>query len=330
MIRHLLVPGLLGPLANTADAARVPRLPAVERLLARADRSPGRRGFTEQACALFGLQQGDRGELPTGALLYALDAAARPNGWVLQADPVHLRPDGDRLLLFDAGRLDVAPAEAARYVGAFNDHFAADGLRLAAPTPSRWFLLTDRDPGIATVPLHEAAGRDMNRSLPTGERRRFWVGLLNEVQMLFHQLGEDTAREHPDRPSISGIWLSGGGRMPSLSSAVFQRTDADGGLVDALFAACPAQGGEPLLPRTGPLRALMDADHAGWCAAVTAIDRELGRWLSTADDLVLYPCNGTAHRWQRAHAWRWWRRPRALADEMPAVLPRSGDDLQTP
>ena len=49
------------------------------------------------------------------------------------ADPVHLRPDRDRLILFDSRNLGITHEEAGALVGLFNGHFAADGMRLQAP-----------------------------------------------------------------------------------------------------------------------------------------------------------------------------------------------------
>ena len=44
----------------------------------------------------------------------ARDAGEVPPGWVMHADPVHLRPDQDRLLLFDAPSMAITRREADR------------------------------------------------------------------------------------------------------------------------------------------------------------------------------------------------------------------------
>lgn len=143
----LLIPGLFGPVP--IPPADVPPTPALDRLLARAERVPAESGLEAALLGRFGVAPG--GDLPSAPFSrLADDPGADPTGWWLHADPVHLRPDRDQLRLFDARHLAVTREEANALVALFNAHFAADGLRLEAPLPGRWYLQAEHPPEIRT------------------------------------------------------------------------------------------------------------------------------------------------------------------------------------
>ena len=103
----------------------------MDRLLARADcLESAPRDPLESLAQAFGLTlDAPERDLPTAALCLLAEAPnlARQGCW-LHADPVHLRPDRDRLLLFGGPSLEVQESEASALVSAFNAHFAEDGL----------------------------------------------------------------------------------------------------------------------------------------------------------------------------------------------------------
>lgn len=214
----LICPGLLGPVPELSQP--LPKLPTLDRFLSRAERIAN--GSTDPQTALlaaFGYVADSHRDLPTAPLcLLGEDTAADLNAWWMHADPVHLRADRDRLLLF-AGT-DIAPerAEADALVALFNDHFAAEGLRLLAPTPGRWYLQADRSPDLRTQPLHRVLGASIGEALPSGLDAPRWMRMLNEAQMLFFGSAINRARERRGMPAISGIWTWGGGRMPRLAA----------------------------------------------------------------------------------------------------------------
>lgn len=303
VIRHLLVPGLFGPLPRAGDEARVPRLPNLERVLARMDRGDGPAAFEAAACSLFGIT-GDAP--PTAALRLAHETGAPSAGCWVHADPVHLRPDQDRLLLFDGRALGIGESEAAQCVAAFNAHFADDALELLAPTPSRWYLRVTGSPDVRFTALHAATGRDIHAYLPRGADARFWRGLLNEVQMLFHGLAVNAAREAAGRPAISGIWCSGLGELPSPGSTSIRTIRGDDPLVAALAAHAEVVGDDELWVETALQQALLEVDPAAWVAACVALDRQFGS--AVRGELHLYPCDGSRYVWRPAMRRRWWRR----------------------
>ena len=313
-VLHLLVPGLLGPAPR--GAAALPRLPNVERVLARGERRDGPASYVAALFELFGQPVSVDEDMPSAALCHARETGKAADDWVLHADPVHLRPDQDRLLLFDAGILDLEAEEAAALADCFNGHFAADGLRIEAPTPGRWYLRCAEPPGVCTTTLDEVTGRNLDPYLPTGPRARFWRGVLNETQMLFHDHPVNAARISAGREPVSGIWLSGGGRMPPRGSTRIAHLTGDDLLAEALAAQADpvSSAGDELIVEQALWRAMLAADAAAWMAALVEFDRRLDTWLDTDRPCRLSVCDGRAVHWERSMRRRFWRRVRPYVD----------------
>jgi hypothetical protein len=213
---RLICPGLFG--FPGLDPRSVPPTPALDRLLARAERqeSPPRDPL-ETLAVQFGVFAPPGGDLPTAALclLAEVPDLARAGCW-LHADPVHLRADRDRLLLFGGPKLGLAPDESAALVAAFNAHFEADGLSLVAPGTNRWYLRVPALPDIRTQPLYRVSGRPVDAAPPLGPDARARNRWQNEAQMLFYRHPVNQAREAAGGPLVSGVWTWGGGALPQV------------------------------------------------------------------------------------------------------------------
>lgn len=194
----LAVPGLAGDPAWPALAQRLPRAPALGRLLAcarqeRISTDPG-----TIAARVFGL---DGADLAVAALTRALDfdpaPAAHDAGW-LRADPVYLHADRDRLLLFDAPAFDLGAEEAAALVAALDAHLAAIGLAVElGRCPARWYVRGPAAPGLRACSPAAAHGRHLGTVMPAGADAARWLRIGNELQMLLHALacGDDALLE---------------------------------------------------------------------------------------------------------------------------------------
>ena len=197
---ELVVPGLF-------DAQEGPRAPALELLLARGRRSATPPATLEDWYAnAFGLAGAP---LPAGALS-ALACGLEPGSahW-MRADPVHLRADRDRVLLFPGRDFALAEEEAAPLVAALNAHFAGE-FSVHALRPDLWCLQGGREMPVSTRPPVAIAGRSIDAELP--DKR--WHPLLNEMQMALYQHPVNTAREARGDPVVNGVWLWGAGRLP--------------------------------------------------------------------------------------------------------------------
>ncbi len=194
----LVVPALLGPWPRGTAAACTMRLPVLERWLVRGRLEAGPRLPDDWL-------GGDAGAPTLAGLSYLADLGESAPPGILCAEPVHLRADRDRLLLFGPEALAIEPEEADALVAAFNRHFESEGLRLEAARPARWYLhhREARAPGLP--PLRAVLGREPPLATDAG-----WRALLNEIQMLFFAHPVNEARLAAGRPVISGLWPWGG------------------------------------------------------------------------------------------------------------------------
>ena len=129
----LLIPGLFG---RQGSPNHCPRLPALEACLARAEAEVGlARGFESALFQLFGSETPTEDDLPVAAVTRVLDMGVIDNGWWLRADPVHLRPERDRLVLTDSQKLDITRTKPTGSWPRIMEHYKADGWLLKAARP---------------------------------------------------------------------------------------------------------------------------------------------------------------------------------------------------
>lgn len=330
----ILVPGLFGP-PSAAESA--PALPALETWLARsASQSEPGRGFESMLFSLFGAETPTDADLPVAAVTRALDLGVIDNGWWLRADPVHLHPERDRLILTDSRLLDLTPDEASRLVGEIMELYKADGWLLKAARPGRWYLKPPRAPRITTTPLTEVVGRDIHPYLPRGADGRAWHTILNEMQILLHTSKVNEERERRGKLPVNSLWFWGGGRLPKLKPVAWSGlwSEEPLSLAFARLAQVPSHArpedfeawrrrappGEHLLVLDDLRQSLEYNDGGGWSTAVTALEQ---RWIAplfaavredAIERALLLTEGGHQYLLTRGHARRWWRRRRPLSN----------------
>lgn len=215
-------------------------LPALRRLLSRARVSwSAEPGLYPKLLRAFGVHR--QGDWPFAAFSWLGDEGTRDAAYRLRADPVHLRADRDALVLTDAREFPLAAHEAAQLVDALNAHFERDGLRFAAPVPSRWYVTVADTPEIATQPLDLALGRNVDALLPNGADALVWHRYFNEIQMLFHAHPVNATREEAGQPAINSVWFWGGGVLPGQTLAPPSALWADDPVARGLAIAAGAQ-----------------------------------------------------------------------------------------
>jgi hypothetical protein len=138
-------------------------------------------------------------------------------GHWFRADPVHLQPARDQLMLVDQAAFTLDAVEAKQLVDAFNQHFHDRAYTLLAPHPKRWYLQTAHPPVMRTHSLRSASGQAINQLLPQGKDALDWHRLYNEIQMLFFNLPVNAARESRGELPVNSIWCWGGGILPAQS-----------------------------------------------------------------------------------------------------------------
>lgn len=327
----LLISGLFGP-----AAAAAPRLPALETVLARADRLR-RAAHSELESLVFDLfdisiEPGQ--DLPVAAVTRVLDLGVVDKSWWLRADPVHLQTQRDRLVLADGSVLKLTQEEANQLAAEITDAYAADGWVLKAAHPHRWYLRPPTVPEITTVPLPSVVGRDIHPFLPQGKDGKRWHTVLNELQILLHTARVNAAREERGAPPINSLWFWGGGRLPELKEARWSKvwsaepvTLALARLSGTPAASLPATAAEWLATDTpGAQLIVLDgarahvqySEQGDWQAFVERLEADWISPLLTAvraralERLTLHTESAPDFVLTRKAARRWWRRRRRL------------------
>lgn len=334
----LVVPGLLGPMPGLQEPVVSPfGADVAEELLAKADQEDvAASGLEATLFNLFGVEPDSSRDLPVAAVARIADVGKADLDWWLRADPVHLRADQNRLLLFDSRALAVTSEEAQGLVQSFNALFAPDGFHLEAPHPERWYLRLGADPGIRTHSLPDVVGRDVHAFLPFGENARSWHAILNEIQMLMHGSLANQTREQAGRPEINSVWFWGGGVAPKKVSAPCVQVWSEHPLAIGLarLASVPVSRKPESAPRwlekipapgahlvliedlNGPV---LYGDVHGWIDSVMQVNQ---KWftpvlhaLKRGDvaAIEIYPCDGRVFRLRAGALRRFWRRRRPLA-----------------
>jgi len=322
----LVLPGLL-------DAARcagtgLPRLAALETILARGDRTDGGDGapiatLAEALPPLAGAEA-----IAPGPLSRLADTGLQDGDWWARADPVHLAPVRDHLRLFAIDVLTIEESQAL--AAACNGLLGQHGLALQAPARDRWYVRSPRALDFTAREPATLAGRDLFPLMPDGPDGAFVRRLLTELQMSLHEHPVNRARERAGRLAVNSLWLWGGG---ALGDAVSARVRATGGRLpplqsdDAVLCGLwqLAGAGVATLPRSldaiAPAvfatRAFEDAASVGDAArCAELLQRVDAEWFqsvldglrSKAIDRVRLACGGGIWCLDRRGLMRWWRR----------------------
>ena len=226
------------------DAPRSHRIsetaPALAKLIARGSAV---KDTTDSMEAWLARQFGyvtDSADLPFAAVASRAetmaDASAR---YWLRADPVHLSVNRDRVVLLDAGQLDITIAESTALVAALQAHFKSDGLNCYGPHPQRWYITSDSPIALRTQPVSAVRGRSIADHWFAGADRALWQARLSEMQMLLHAHPVNDVREAADQLPINGVWLWGAGELPSGGKNIYSRIIASD-VLSAGFASLSA------------------------------------------------------------------------------------------
>jgi hypothetical protein len=243
---HIVIPDLFLPQQLAAYANAELRLPALEKLLARAQVFPLKVDTLEAwLCERFGVDA-----LAIAPLTLQADGVPAGADYWMRADPVAISMQRDEMVIW--GDIALSSDEASHLCASLNAHFAVDGLRFVAPHPQRWYLQLQQAPVMETHPLPQVVGADMHAHLPYGADALRWHSVLNEIQMLFYEHAVNLAREQCGEPLVNGVWLWGGGKLTRPVRQPFAGAAGDSELASAFAHAA----GVPFVPASAPLSAL--------------------------------------------------------------------------
>lgn len=304
------MPELLAVLADLDavdpdDAAELPpRLPALERLLARAERVAAAPDWRRFVLERLGLGV-DGDELPLGATVAAAAGLPAGNGTWLLATPLHLLATLSDVRLHPAGPLPLDAARAAAIAAHVTAGCGDPGFAVHACGATLLAHFADAL-DVATMDPAPHAGRRIDVQLPRGRdggrlRRR-----MTELQMLLHD-APAPAGEVP----VNALWLWGAGRTAPAGRAAWPAVASD----DAFVRALHRLDGERL---DRPDARLVTWRLASLAEHGDAFGRADAEWFgSLADDLsrgrvsrATLHFAGRAYALRPAQRWRFWLKPR--------------------
>ena len=327
---HLVIPDLFLPQQLAAYASGDLLLPALEKLLARAQLVPLKVDTLEAwLCEYFGVDG-----VAIAPLTLQADGVQPGDAYWMRADPVGISMQREQMVL--QSDLALSGEESAQLCASLNAHFADDGLRFAAPHPQRWYLRLDKAPALQTYPLPQAVGADMHAHLPVGEDALHWHSVFNEIQMLFYEHAVNQAREQRGEIPVNAVWLWGGGKLSKVLLHPFARVAGDSELskafaqaagipvwnrTDPMPAGWAAESGDLLLVWEGLRSALQKADIGKWRDAVQQFEKNYAEPLLAAlaagfveQVTVDVLSDGASRRFTitRASLWKLWCVPKPL------------------
>lgn len=336
----LLIPDLILPPSPRVltDVYGELNLPSLEYMLGRMTHLPLPAVSLESwLCDVFGVAADP--DLPMGALSLYADHGKPGEAYWLRADPVHLEPERDQLVLIDGEQLAITRAEADQLVAALNEHFSVTGESFHAFDPHRWYVRMSKPLEIITQPLPAVAGRSIKDHMATGYHASKLHQFMTEAQMLLHSHPVNQARETQGQPTINSIWPWGAGRLPAVSerpfSHIWSSNTVAQGLARAsrsIYSALPAHATAVIQEDSGSAHSLVVLDmlrspaayanYAGWQKTMRGLEEKWMRPLAHAyrkgqiDKLTLHAMNGEQHlqfTLERSSRWQVWRRPSPLA-----------------
>lgn len=291
----------------------------LENFLSRAHISP----VEDESAVLQGYFGLGAGELAIAALERLAGTGLRDSACWWRADPVHLAPDRDQLVMLPQKSLAVTREEMQQIAETFNKSYSAESFMLEASRPECGYLKVSKDWHCHGWDPQRIAGRAVTEFMPSGADEKVVRRLMTEIQMLLHEHPVNQAREAAGQPTINSLWLWGGGQLPARVTQSPARVITNLPLVQGL-AKLAGQPGE-----RWPVD--LDVHDAGgeWLVAlsmhefdgdVSRVDRELVAPLwrmllrGKVQSVQFYPGSKHIYELARPAARRFWRRTRSLSE----------------
>lgn len=302
----------------------------LRKILARADKKA--MPVKDRHGLVFYLLSGELQTSPPVAALRALADDLQPadDTYWLCADPVHLHPDLDHLLLFSDESFLPTPAQAKQLVEELNQLFHEDGLEFILGTHRHWYLRCQKTPDVSFTALDKVVGRNVLQFLPIGREQTTWRRYLNEMQMQMTVSNVNQQRAESAMPAVNSVWCWGGGQLPERGPSVFSRVYTQQAFTRGLarhmqvdVVAVPDLVGQGMFDSSKQLIEFSELDERDDPQAIMQFLARLERdYLSVLwndikqgklDEVVIYFA-GQQFSFNRRAMRRWWRRARQLSE----------------
>lgn len=249
----LLVPGLLQPPQSlqALPPQEQPTFIFLNRFLSRARQTPlVVNGFYTTLFSLFGHMAEQQTDHPAGALTRLFDTGEHSDEWSLRCDPACFQADMDRVVLMGHGALGLSMEDVEQLVTIINDHVQQDGWQIEALSPDCWYVKGAKQAKVFTTPPLAVLGQDIKDNLPTGPDGSYWRSLMNESQMLLHELPLNLERQAKGLLPVNGLWFWGGGILPTNTTCQYDAVYGEDPLLAGLaqHAGCVFERTEKVWP----------------------------------------------------------------------------------
>ena len=162
---------------------------------------------------LFGLPYKDIDELPVAAITAMGSGFDAATGYWLHAEPVHLHPDLDHVLLFDSSHFELTKNELGQLAEELQEVLEESELTPRFGQKNNFFIRTHDEPKAKFTALNDVTGKNILQHLPEGEDSARWRLLQNEIQMQMTQCIVNRRREEKGEMTVNGLWFWGGGYL---------------------------------------------------------------------------------------------------------------------
>ena len=311
-MNHLIVAGLLheDPQINNQI---LQQYPVLKRFLKKSKKHPASNTTEATLCPFFNILEPNPA---TASLCYFAEFNQQSPLYWYHFDPVHLKADRDSLILFDGLHLAIQATEAEALLDLCQQHFAEEQWVLVQKTTDRYYLGLTAPPRLTTYSLNQVTGKSINYFLPQGKDKKKWRSLLNEIQMLLFNAPFNQQRMEQNKPTINGIWISGGGFLPDVKTNLTQAWQLNPclllkGLCQRADIPLSHQTELPINPQNtlfyynGLEQALLDGDQQAWFSEVAKFMLWFKDFQKKAREFRLYPVDGFYYQIKPSFWWGW-------------------------
>jgi hypothetical protein len=337
----LLIPDLFECISKVQRP--IPRLAALETLLARADQ------LVDSADAYYPcvLNQFDLkvepDTIPVAAVSRYADSGYKDDKVWMHVDPVYIEADKDRLILRGNSMLEVDKVVATGLLQELNTLYAADGLQFESFYPERWYVSLPQQPESRFYALSEALGRSVEPFLPKGEDQTHWHRFLNEVQMLLHAAEVNQQRAKHNQYPINSVWCWGPAKIPEQVGAhwdtvyseepfakglamladvpVYSVPSSAESVIDMLYATDTVNEGHTLVVIEPSEEDILSVDTRHHIDKLSMLEKNWFEPLLQAlkknhiASVSLLTCNGVQYRLEKHCLRRFWRKRKKIIQD---------------
>lgn len=164
-----------------------------------------------------GIEADPTGVVSKAVLLASFDANTKLRAPIICCDPVFLKTDPSRLMLFDARSVGISEEEASLLVSLLNELFESEGLRIWYRDPTRWYLEGIKDATFEGTSPTNLVGVSLEPGVNSRKASAGLSRIMTEAQMVLHDCEVNRRRADEGKPPINSIWLWGGGHRPMVS-----------------------------------------------------------------------------------------------------------------